>query len=251
MERYVYAIPSYKRADEQGTLEYLSSLGVPKDLIWIFVQTAEDKDAYERYSDRANIVYRPAAGVAAARNNVLRELSAIHNIVMMDDDVSRILQMRQDKLVPIETREGLADLLNICFGKAARAGAEMWGMYPVDNAYFMSYTISTAVTVNTVIGFAAGTRKRFDTSFKAKEDIELCGRTLSSGEKVYRYNFLAYTAKHRTNKGGCYDVWKSNENRRTVERLCQMYPTIFAPKGNNPSEVRVLLKDNKISIRGR
>lgn len=252
MENFIMAIPSYKRAERQITLEYLSGLGIPKERIYIFVQTAKDREAYKKYEDRANIVLAAANGVATARNNILRHFAGTANILMFDDDISSIGKLRNDKIVPIDTREEFAKLLNKCFNMAQKRKTPLFGLYPVHNAFFMSQSISTAVTVNTVIGFVRGHGLLFDETYKTKEDIELCARILNAGGEVLRYNFLAPNAKHRTNAGGCYDIWHSDENLKTVQRLAEAYPAILAPQTKKPHEVRVLLKDtNKIDLKKR
>lgn len=248
MEKYIIAIPSYQRAEKQITLDYLHRLGIPRELIYIFVQTAADQAAYSQHEGRATIVYAAANSIAAARNNILKYFAGVKNIVMMDDDISAISKLNGNKLVPIENRAELADTLNRCFGVALSHNSPLFGLYPVHNAFFMSKTISTAVTVNTVLGFAKGHSIRFDESYKAKEDIELCGRIINSGGKVVRINFLAPNAKHRTNSGGCHDTWASSANRAAVERLCKAYPKIFAPHSTKPDEVRVIHKDLKINL---
>lgn len=244
MENYVVAIPSYQRADKQITLEYLTSLGIPKERIYIFVQTIKDAAAYARHESSATVIYTAADGVAKARNNILRYFGGAANILTMDDDVVGISRLRKDKLVPITTRDEFTMFINRCFATAAR-DSTIFGIYPVHNAFFMSPTVSTAVTVNTVIGFSRGFNRWFDESYKAKEDIELCARILQSGERVYRFNFLAVNAKHRTNVGGCHDIWASNENVLTVKRLCNAYPEILAPQTKKPQEVRVIKKDTE------
>ncbi len=250
MENFIMAIPSYRRSDKQITVDYLSKLGIPKERIYIFVQTAKDKEEYKRHEHKATVVLAAANGVATARNNILRHFAGTANILMMDDDISTISKLRNDKLIAIETRDEFAKLFNKCFAMAQKRKTPLFGIYPVHNAFFMSQSISTAVTVNTVIGFVRGYEMLFDESYKTKEDIELCARILDGGGEVLRYNFLAPNAKHRTNAGGCFETWHSNENVKTVERLCRKYPKILAPQCNKPHEVRVLLKDgNKIDLR--
>lgn len=250
MEKFIIAIPSYQRAEKQATVDYLHGLGVPRERIYIFVQTAKDKEAYAQHEEKANIVLAAADGIAKARNNILRHFAGSRNILMMDDDISSIGKLKGKDIQAIESREEFADTFNRCFGMALKRGVAVWGIYPVHNAFFMSPTISTAVTVNTVVGFTKGQPHEFDDSFKAKEDIELCARILAAGGEVLRYNFLAMNAKHRTNAGGCHDAWHSNANRVAVERLCKMYPEILAPNSRKPDEVRVIAKDtNKINLR--
>lgn len=247
MENFVIAIPSYKRPESQATVEYISGMGVPKERIYIFTQTQDDYEAYQKYAGVSQIVYAEAKSVTEARNNILCNLDG--NILMMDDDIRRISIMKAGNLEPITEREMFAKIINECFEKTKKARAEIFGVYPVYNEYFMSPTISTKVTVNTVMGFAEGFDKKFDEQYTTKEDIELCSRILHNGGKVLRFNYLAVDAKHRTNAGGCYDVWHSDENRKTVKRLCVAYPEILAPQAKKPEEVRVIAKDVKIPIR--
>ena len=248
MEKYVVAIPSYKRASQQITAEYFAGLGMPRDRIFIFVQTAEDLKEYKKNEQIATIKMAPANGVAKARNNILNSLVSFTNVLMLDDDVQSIGRLIKGETVPIQSREEMAQTINKCFAQAKGIGAPLFGIYPIDNAFFMSKSISKKVTVNTVLGFQRGFKERFDETYIAKEDLELCARIISEGKPVMRFNFLAVNAKHRTNAGGCFNVWKSAEHKKTVERLCKAYPDFFAPKGNNPNEVRVIAKDDKIQL---
>nr|DAN84132.1 MAG TPA: hypothetical protein [Caudoviricetes sp.] len=245
MENFIVAIPSYQRVDKQETLEYFSSLGVPKERIYIFVQTSADREQYRRYESKANIVLAAADRVARARNNILQHFGGSTNILMLDDDISTISILRGGKLVPLKTREELASNINRCFAIAKKRGAELLGLYPVYNAFFMSRTISLKATVNTAIGFVKGSNLRFDESYQTKEDIELCARILSAGGNVIRYNFLTIKPRHRTNSGGCHEVWKSGVNKESAERLCKMYPDILAPHSTRADEVKLILKDDE------
>lgn len=250
MEKFKVVIPTYRRANEQLSLEYFRSLGTAPENIYLFVQTEEDKAAYEkRYGKEATIVYREASNVTEARNNILEYFDGRENLLMLDDDIRRIGVLKGDKLVAIESREEMLKYLNYCFEYTAKRGGKLFGVYPIYNAFYMEMSINTKVTVNTVLGFVKGNNMRFDATYPAKEDIEMCGRILSYGGNVYRFNNLAVDAKHRTNDGGCKEVWASNINVSVVKRLCLTYPTIFAPQKNKPQEIRVLLRDDgKIKI---
>ena len=244
MEKFVYAIPSYNRVDKQVTLDYLSGMGVPKDKIWIFVQTEEDFGKYQRHADRATIVMMPATRGVAARNNILNRLQG-ENIVMMDDDVKAILSLNGGKLVAFEKRMDIAFAFNRCFEQTRGLRAKVFGIYPVANAFFMSNDVSTRVSINTIFGFASDFTVRFDERFETKEDAEICGRMLKHGSRIVRFNNLAVNADHRKDKNGYYDQWHHDENVRSVRQLCARFPDIFAPKKGQPWEVRVKLKDEK------
>ena len=247
-QNYVVAIPSYKRAGKQESLEYMSRNGVPKSRLYIFVQTPEDYQDYMIYSDKAQIIYAKADGVAAARNNILRFFGGKENILMLDDDISTFGILKNGKIEVVEGEKELSELITRCFETARKAKAPVFGFYPVYNDFFMSNSISTKVTVNTVLGFTAGNLIFLDESYRAKEDIELCARLLSYGKNILRFNFLAPKAKHRTNKGGCSDLWKGDANIDTVKRLCITYPYVLAPHATKSNEVRVILKDKKIKL---
>ena len=249
MEEFIVGIPSYKRAKSQGTLAYMNGMGVPKDRIFIFVQTKDDETAYtENYGDKANIIYAPANGVAQARNNILNYFGGKENILMLDDDIAHIGRLRE-QLDPINTREEFCETINRCFKEAKARRALLFGVYPVYNDFYMSRTITERTTVNTLLGIPSGFSLRFDDTYRAKEDIELCGRILSNGGNILRYDFLAVEAKHRTNDGGCKEIWASEMHQNTVKRLCHKYPTIFAPQKNKPQEVRLKFKSKKTKLK--
>lgn len=248
MQEFVIAIPSYKRADNQRTLKYLSEIGVPKDRIYIFVQTKEDREAYRKYEDKCNIMFAKADGGAAARNNILNGLVDKYNVIMLDDDVRKIGILDGKDIRPIETAAELDAVFSKCFNQAKKIGTKMFGVYPVYNAFFMSRTISTRVAVNTVFGFAKGFGLRYDENYDTKEDAALCGQLLSLRGKILRFNFLAVDADHRKNKNGYIDKWHQEENIRCVKQLCFNYPQIFTPQNGAPWEVRLLIKDEKINL---
>lgn len=242
-----FCIPSYKRADKQDTLAFLHRMGVPAEDIYIFVQTEDDHVSYEnRYGSLCNIVFVPADGIAKARNNILEFFGNRENILMLDDDVSCFSVGSKDaKFREIPAGKTFMSIVRGMFSVASQLHGYMFGMYPVYNEFFMNNDISTKVTVNTVLGFPKGFPLRFDNSYKAKEDIELCGRILSSGGRVIRFNNLAFKAKHRTNAGGANESWQSDANEKVARQLALIYPDVFDVRKNNPAEVRVVMRDEK------
>ena len=251
MSEFIIAIPSYQRANEQGTLDYLHEISIPKNKIFIFVQTPQDHSDYQRYKEKCNIIFKPANGIAQARNNILRYFKGQHNILMLDDDIKYIGKLQNNSIVPIRDKDLFEKIIEKCFEKAQSVAAPIWGVYPVNNAFFMQSSISTRVTVNTAVGFTKGKILNFNETFSAKEDIELCARILHEGSSVLRFNFLSVNAKHRTNVGGCYDTWHSTAHKLTVKRLCKMYPDILSQNSKKPNEVRVIVKDKKIMLNPR
>lgn len=250
MEKEIFkvAIPSYKRCESQTTLDLFERAGVEKENIFIFVQTEEDYKTYsEKYGARANVIFKEANGIAKARNNILNYFNSEHNILMCDDDIKRIGTTLTGNFNPVEDKDIIKEI-NRCFTVTGTLKGNLFGIYPVYNDFFMSRTISTRVSVNTVIGFLKGFTERMDETYPAKEDIELCSRLLYNGKKVIRFNYLSVDAKHRTNKGGCNDTWESNANIEVSKRLATEYKGIVEVNRSKPSEIRMVIKDKKIKL---
>ncbi len=249
--QFIYAIPSYNRAGKQKTVELLAGIGIKKERIFVFVQTAEDKEAYTKaIGDKAKIILKPAKRGVEARNNILNELAEQHNILMLDDDIKAIGVLKGEEIRAIDSAREMDGTFEKCFGTCKKAGASVFGIYPVYNAFFLSRTISTLSPINTVFGFAKGFKLRYNEDYDTKEDAELCARLLSFRKRILRFNFIAVDADHRKTKDGYIDDWHQEENIRCVRKLVFEYPEIYKPQKDKPWEVRSLVKDSKIILSG-
>ena len=223
----VFCIPSYKRFERQDTLSLLLSLGVDISDIYLFVQTEEDRELYMRYVGNCNLIYAAADSLPKTRNNILNAISKEKNVVMLDDDISAIQTgAKGRKLQTINSQEQFFEVINRMYDLTKALGGKMWGFYPICDSFFMSDTLDTKKPVNTILGFPKGFDLRFDEKFIAKEDIELCGRILGSGGSIIRCNNIGFKAKHRTNKGGANDIWKSGVNKKFASLLNFMSPDV-------------------------
>lgn len=250
MHEFVYAIPSYKRAERQLTVNYLGKAGVKKQQIKVFVQTKEDEEAYAKtIGSEAEIIYKKAERCVEARNNILNELIDKTNVVMLDDDISALGIMNDEKIQKIESGETLNELFQKMFEFCKKGKVFIFGVYPVYNAFFMSQTISTKAPINTVFGFTKGFKGRFDESYDTKEDAAFCAKILSIGRSILRFNFMAVDADHRKTKSGYIDEWHQEENIRCVKHLVSEFPNIYAIQKNKPWEVRTIIKDQKRSVK--
>ena len=245
-EPIYYVIPSYLRSEKQETVDYLSRVGVPAEAIYVFVQTENDYLLYEKnHGGKCKVIYREANSVTKARNNILDYFGGYANLLMLDDDIRCFAYgSKTEMLEDIENADEFQRLINTAFRLTAMLRGQLFGFYPVYNNYFMHNTVSTKKPVNTVIGFPKGFSYRFDESYVAKEDIELCGKILNNGGNIVRFNNVTFDAKHRTNSGGCKEVWKSGVNEQIAKRLSVTYPKVYAVKSNNKQEVRTVIKDS-------
>ena len=229
LDNLIIAIPSYKRDFEQLTLDYLERLEFPKSMIYLSVQTEDDYNAYRgKGIDKRveKLIYRPGTCISDNRNTLLDAIPEGHYAVMMDDDVKTVGMLRGGKLEPIETFGGFMQLILKGFSEAARNFTVGFGLYPTDNAYFMSNTISPKCIVDGMFMGVVNTKARFDPKYKAKEDYEFCCRIIREYGKYVRLNSCAARAKSHS-KGGCEEVWADKKGRiEEALMLCAQYPEL-------------------------
>lgn len=138
MDFYV-GIASYKRPEASRTLDYLDSLGFPKERRILSVQTEEDRDAYTRsgLSERVGtFLYREASTAAGNRNTILLNVPEGTNVVFMDDDIKQVV-MEDLGLVPLDTLEKFERMCKLGFATAQKNRTICFGLYPVANSYFI------------------------------------------------------------------------------------------------------------------
>ena len=248
---FIYVIPSYNRVNKQITVNYLNEIGIPKDRIYVFVQTKEDEQAYlDKIGDKANIIFKTASRGVEARNNILNTLVEENNLLMLDDDIRAIGEFNGDKIEKIVSSQKMDEVFSKCFEICEKSNIKIFGIYPIYNYFFLERTISTKCTVNTVFGYVKGFKGRYNENYDTKEDAEICARMLSMNRSIFRFNFLAVDADHRKTKDGYIDDWHQEENIRCVKKLLKDFPKIFKEQKNKPWEVRNILKDKKIILPG-
>jgi hypothetical protein len=237
-----FGIPSYRRPQEVLTLDLLESAGIPSDRITISTQTKEDWEAYtEKHGDRAHIIYHPGECVADNRNTLLDHFPAGTRLVIMDDDVKAIAMLdRAGKRTETLPANILPELIAGSYGRAAVNGALTWGVYPVDNAYFMSRkTDSRAILIGTLLGITTRKEYRFDPEYYIKDDYDYCLQQIAHGRPVMRINYLVCRAKHKS-KGGNIDNLTTDKLKADYERITSRYPALV--KGNTKREYEILLR---------
>lgn len=235
MKKIKFAIPSYKRAEKQRTLNMLVNLGYEKEDIVIATQTKQDYEEYsERYGEQCTIIFREANTVTGNRNTLLDYFDKGQWLIMLDDDIEGIYRLAGKKLVKVETKKELDEMFTDFFEYTEKNNGKMWGVYPVKNAYFMNNTINKKNIINSCLGIINDFR--FDENYKAKEDIELCCRYIANGYNVIRFNFITYDVKHKQ-KGGCYETWKTDENEKVAVRLVTKYPKLLKMNTKRKGEV--------------
>ncbi len=238
-----FGIASYKRADNQRTIKYLERIGVDRRYVILSVQTAEDKERYEKAGitkQVGKLIYRDGKNVSDNRNNLLDSVPAGTRLVLLDDDINSIDKLKSDKLCPIETAEELYAMLKTGYKLAAKHKTVGFGLYPVNNAYFMSNGYKERNVVIGTLFAIVNTDLRFNPDIATKEDFEYCCKAIKRYGAFIRLNNYACNAQHYT-KGGCEEFWNDNaEIMRTARRLVGLYPDILSLNSKRPGEVKMV-----------
>lgn len=240
MNNFVFAIPSYKRSEEQLTLAYLEEMGYSKEQIYISTQTPEDYEKYaKKFGNRANIVYHEGNCVADNRNTLLNTFKKGQKIIMLDDDIKYIGSLKDKQIKPF-SKEELNSFLNDAFNYCEKNHSLIWGGYPVDNYYFMKPTIDKKnLLIGTIMGIIIDDY-RFNKEFKVKEDFDLCLQMIKDGYNCIRFNFIHAVAKHKSD-GGCKEVWDKDDE--CTKRILLKYPNLIR-KGCKKNSILLKVKKN-------
>lgn len=241
---FLWGIVSYKRADRQPMLNYLSGMGYKKEEIILSLQTKEDYDEYMKlYSDKATIIYREGSNISDNKNNILDYIQATRNntrMVMCSDKVRGVQWLpRGGKLRIIESREEMDMFINKAFFITRQLKGSLFGVYCVDNAFYMEHSISTnKQMLGCFMGIPDPSLQRFDHDQPLKEDYEFIMHHVNEGRRTVRFNDVSLLATFHT-QGGCHEFWGNSElNKNCTDRLLKMYPTLCKRHSTRKNEIK-------------
>lgn len=221
MSSYIVVIPTYKRYEgvTKRTLATLKRHGIQKKRVYLFVATEEEKKAYEANVPKSlyGHIVVGVPGLRDQRNFITKYFPEGTNIVEFDDDVEEIYQMvpgkekKDNKIVPIKN---LHSLFVDAFRRLKKEKLGLWGIYPVDNPYFMQDKVTTDLrfAVGPMWGKVNSHDETLQLELMEKEDVE---RTLKSYRKyggVLRYNNVTMLTNFYTTEGG-YQAEKRNQKK--------------------------------------
>lgn len=267
---YVIAIPSYKRAIMiyKKTLATLARhLGSqPSILIYVFLANQDELIEYESEwpqnfplaKSRVEFVIGEK-GLKNQRNYIMDYFPVGTNIVQMDDDLDDVLEL----VMPLQRPKGarpnranrlkpIADLHHFyisAFDKCRAVGANIWGIYPVPNAYFMTPTQTTDLRF--IVGPMFGVINRHDPRLRLttneKENVERTLQYFTLDGLVLRYNNITVQTRYFKTMGGMQASQRTSGRRanarRAAEYLHKLYPdltTIHLDKKSGWPEIKFL-----------
>ncbi len=246
-KNYIVAIPSYNRPDviSQKTLKTLSEGGVPAKQVYIFVANKVEE---KRYLDAVpkelyGKIVVGKKGITHQRRFIVKYFPEGQLVVSADDDVEGLFLRKSEKA--LEKVTDVHGLFNDAFSRLKKEGLYLWGVYPVQNPFFMKDTVTTDLKfiIGTIYGFINRHTKTIQPSptIAEKEDYEQSIRYFIKDGGVLRYNNITFKAKKHAPGGLGETSGRLEANRFAADYLVKTYPdyvSIFH-RDNGMTEVRM------------
>lgn len=247
---YSVAVPSYRRSETLATktLPMLRDGGVPLDRVTVFV-CDDERALYERATAPfpGVLLARAEPTLRAARNIIARHYPVGHPVVQVDDDLKGLIHMVDEKAV--EPVKDLHALFIRGFEEADRAGARLWGLYPVKNPYFMKRGVTTALKYIGGGLFGARFTGKDDPDFVVlddKEDFERSCRFYLHDGAVVRFGDISWNTTGYGGDGGMQEYRTPETISHGANEMVRLFPQLASlnlSKKSGHAEVR--LKDNR------
>ena len=248
----IYAIPSYNRLNGiiQKTLSTLHRYHIPKNDIYIFVNTDEQKEEYlngiPKHLYGHIIATKQQKGIKNVRNFIVDFFDENQKFISMDDDVSSIDTLnRNDKLVPIQSLKKVVDK---GFRLCKEYGYTLWGLYPVANDFYMKRQQEYTTDLRFIVGgFMGIINKKRRVHLNWKEDYELSLEAYIRDGGVIRFNRICVKHTLYSKNGGIGQSQQERMNhyKEAAHWLIKKYPELVRWNPNREGEILL----NKTSLR--
>ena len=256
---WVVAIPSYKRAEtlRDKTLRVLTEYNIDPRVIDIFVASEEEKKHYLSVVD-TKLFGRIIVGEVGIKNQ--RNFMALfypegQKIFYIDDDISEIQEClgatkAEQKLYRLTN---LIDLINEGFELLEKHKYSNWGVYPVQNPFFMKTRETSQFTTTKlcyIIGFMTGVINSHEAEVRTvddKEDFERSIKYYLKDGGLIRFNNITCKTKCYKEKGGMQIERTKERIHESAVKIVNDYPELAKlnlSKKSKKTEIR--LRDTRL-----
>jgi len=192
---WIIAIPSYKRPEQlqKKTLTTLYNGKVPASKIFVFV-VAEEEAAYKAAlnPEYYNTLIVGHLGLDNQRNFIMKHFPKNQLILFVDDDIMKLMNRTDDNTVAMI--EDLNPMITKGFEVMKREGANIWGIYPTANPFYMKagYTTNLRYIIGAFYGIKNTKCKAYALKYSDnQEDKERTLRYWIKDGIVVRFNDIA------------------------------------------------------------
>lgn len=250
---YQICIPSYRRSKtlKAKTLSVLTKYNIDPERVTVFVADQDEKREYENELKDTpyNKIVVGVLGIGNQRRFIQNHYSVGTRVVSFDDDISEVLRKVDDKtVVPVDNLE--KDVIIKGFDECQKNGANLFGVYAVNNPMFMKDRVSVGLyfCVGTLHGMIIRHDNDLVVTIDEKDDYQ---RTLQHYVKdgaVVRLDYITIKTKYYTEPGGMQgtDQRKEENIRKNAQFLADTYPelcTMYIRESKNRAELR--LRDSR------
>ena len=255
------AIPTYNRPDTllKSTIPLLEKHNIPKNIINIFVHNEEQ---YEKYIDSVNRGYNVInTNTPLGKRYQLEFISNYYpensRVVNFDDDVYELYECYLDetklhnKLIDknieisainlhknrklgqlLKSLDNLLELIEYGFNLIDVHNFKLFGIYPVDNPFFMKYTSSnykdfTTTKLTYIVGCFYGyynDREANMLNVENKEDYERSIRYFKKYGGNIRFDNITLKTNYYVGHGGLNNPERWYDADLCAKKLTELYP---------------------------
>ena len=234
---YVIAIPSYKRYKtiKTKTLALLLKHNIPKSKITIFVGNKEEYDLYNIELECQYNIVIGKVGMMHIRNFIADYYDFGTNILNLDDDL--------EQFVSLYHCFNLDEWIRNAFELLELHDANLFGIYPVNNKFFMSPTLRTDLRY--IIGSCWGVKNmRVKVTIDDKEDVERSIKYYLRDGIILRFEDLSVKSKYYKEPGGMQITRTKLRIEQSAKYLVEKYPNLCSLKMSKKHKTfEVKLKD--------
>jgi hypothetical protein len=213
------------------TLAMLEHYKIPKKQIYIFVANAEELAEYKAVITDTG--YNWVIGILCLkeqRNFITNYFKEGVPLLNIDDDIKSLFQLdaSNKSLVPLNS---LIELVNKGFKDCIEYKAYLWGIYQVNNGYFMRD--STSFNFSFIVGHFWGCINRktdeLNITIDIKEDYERSIKYWLKDKCIVKYNYISAETKIYDNPGGLQVAYpdRAASSLASAELLLNTYPDYF------------------------
>jgi len=241
---YQIAIPSYKRAEllKNVTLKTLEKYGARKDRITIFVANEEEQKNYNSVLSGYKIVVAEIGQLNAYRFYHREYYPKGTPLLNLDDDIYDLQQPNdKNKLEPYDGT--LDELVQLGFDLCEASGAKMWGINPVNNAFFMQdwAVIGLRYICGNFYGNYAGDPAIIGDDrpslLSSGDDYETTIRSFLQNGAVVRIDWITPITKYFAKNGGIDSevidkgyADRQEEHAAELQAIIERYPHLTSPQ---------------------
>jgi hypothetical protein len=245
-ENYIVAIPTYKRYEQvyNKTINTLLKGKVPSSKIYLFVA---NKSEYNKYKENVpeksyNSIIIGKKGITNQRNFMNNYFKEGQCVLYLDDDVEKVLILKNKQSNNLVQLTNIHNFIIKAFNKCIENNIYLWGIYPVNNAFFMRPRPTISNGLRFILGTFYGQIIRHSKDLKLtlteKEDFQNSilhyikdGSVLRFDKVTIKTNFynpdggIMAASASQGSQGRASDLEKrKNINKQSALRLKQLYP---------------------------